>query len=551
MPSMFAPTPSPSLLLSQTPLAVDECAIGKDKRPRQQAPGAWPPVALTLLVFGTVWLALLSFVSLSPPTDNIEQLTWVHSLEGGYYKHPPLPTWLLWIPVRLFGINALTSYAVGAACTLASMAVMWRLLCRLRDERYATIALLAALCITFYNGRLYYYNHNVVLMVFVAASAATYWQAFRTGLTRWWVALGLTMGLGALAKYQMAVSVACIVAFWLHQRSWRVLSQRRGLLLATLVSMLVFAPHVLWLRAHDFAPIQYATSSSLGVHLQGLRRWIESTHWLTDQLLNRALPAWILLGLTVFHVRRQAPRSQALPNKMPPEPDAASRVFLLMYGFGPLVFMFAMGLLTGAELQLHWGTPFLLFAVPAAMELAGRHVAWRAVSMRPVYLTFAALQVVLLLVDGLTSPRGPAALQDGHWRTFDSAALARAIEGPARAELNGRICVVSGPPAVAGALALQLADHPEVLIDGRYDRSPWVSPSVVSRCGELMVREGPLLAGWTAAGPRFPSLSWYAERPAGAPAQNFAQAPTRPSLAGKKPLHRLLPGQHARARAAG
>ena len=512
-----------------------------------QTPGAWTPVALTLLVFGLAWLALLSFVSLSPPTDNIEQLTWVHSLEGGYYKHPPLPTWLLWIPTRLFGINALTSYAVGAACTLASMAVMWRLLCRLRGERYATIALLAALCITFYNGRLYYYNHNVVLMVFVAASAAIYWQAFRTGLTRWWVALGLAMGLGALAKYQIAVSVACILAFWLQQRSWRVLSQRRGFLLATLVSMLVFAPHVVWLRAHDFAPIQYATSSSLGVHLQWLPRWLDSAHWLTDQLLNRALPAWMLLGLTVFHLRRQAPRSQVLASVQATETDAARRAFLLIYGFGPLVFMVAMGLLTGAELQLHWGTPFLLFAVPAAMELAGQQVAWRAVSMRPVYLSFVALQTVLLLQDGLTSPRGPAALQDGHWRTFDSLALARAVEGPARAELNGRICVVSGPPAVAGALALRLKDHPEVLIDGRYDRSPWVSPSLVSRCGALVVREGRLLTGWTAVGPRFPTLSWYAEPPANAPVQTVAQAPSRPSPAGKTQLRRLLPIPHVRA----
>lgn len=42
-------------------------------------------VTVTLLLFGAVWLALLSYTSLSPPTDNIEQLTWVHSMEGGYY----------------------------------------------------------------------------------------------------------------------------------------------------------------------------------------------------------------------------------------------------------------------------------------------------------------------------------------------------------------------------------------------------------------------------------------------------------------------------------
>ena len=70
---------------------------------------------MLLLLFGAVWLAHLSYTSLSPPTDNIEQLTWVGALEGGYYKHPPLPTWLFWVPVQLFGVTAWTSYVVGAA----------------------------------------------------------------------------------------------------------------------------------------------------------------------------------------------------------------------------------------------------------------------------------------------------------------------------------------------------------------------------------------------------------------------------------------------------
>ena len=37
------------------------------------SPGQW--IALLLLVFGAAWLAHLSYTSLSPPTDNIEQLT--------------------------------------------------------------------------------------------------------------------------------------------------------------------------------------------------------------------------------------------------------------------------------------------------------------------------------------------------------------------------------------------------------------------------------------------------------------------------------------------
>ncbi|MEO7106865.1 MAG: glycosyltransferase family 39 protein, partial [Rhodoferax sp.] len=121
--------------------------------------GVWPRlrlgpqtlVALLLLSFAAVWLTHLSYVSLSPPTDNIEQLTWVNSLEGGYYKQPPLPTWLFWLPVKLFGASVWTSYVAGAVCTLGAIALLWRLLCEVRGLRYATLALLAVLCITYYN----------------------------------------------------------------------------------------------------------------------------------------------------------------------------------------------------------------------------------------------------------------------------------------------------------------------------------------------------------------------------------------------------------------
>ena len=74
-------------------------------------------VAIGLTLFAAVWLSVLAFTSLSPPADNIEQLTWVRSLEWGYYKHPPLPTWLLWLPVKVFGLSAWASYGVGAVMT--------------------------------------------------------------------------------------------------------------------------------------------------------------------------------------------------------------------------------------------------------------------------------------------------------------------------------------------------------------------------------------------------------------------------------------------------
>ena len=411
----------------------------------------------------------------------------------------------------------MVSYVAGATCTLASLALMWGLLHRLRGPRYAAVALMAALCITYYNGRLYYYNHEVVLMLFVAASASLYWQAHSTGRTQWWVALGVALGLGALAKYQMAVAAICIVVFWSWRGGWRVLPQRRGLLLAALVALIVFSPHIVWLRSHDFGPIHYASASALDARHPWSQRWLDSIGWLGSQLVNRALPALLLLASATRGRRRHsAPAGRGSPTNA--RIGHGSRVFLLIWGIVPLLFVPAMGMLTGADLQKHWGTPFLMLAVPAAMELSASVVDWQRVAPRSLVGAFLVLQSLLLTETQLSSPSGPTALQDHRWRAFDSLALAKAIEAPARRALGGRICLVSGPPEATGALALRLRDQLLVLIDGRLDRSPWVDPQLARRCGVLRLREGGPRAGWIPLGPAFPQLSWQIAAPGRAPA---------------------------------
>lgn len=469
--------------------------------------------SLLLLLFGAVWLAHLSYTSLSPPADNIEQLTWVTSIEGGYYKHPPLPTWLFWWPVRMFGATAWTSYVVGAACTLGAMALLWRLLSEMRGSRYATIALLADLCVTYYNGRLYYYNHNTVLMVFVTLSAVCCWKAHVTGRLGWWMVLGAALGLGALAKYQIAVTGACVLVFWLHQRGWRDPVQRQGLLLATLIALLILSPHIGWLRTHDFGPINYAIGSSLGAHLDPTIRVGSSLHWFVDQVFNRALPAWILLGATVHLARRRRSNLFGSTARRTPWQRDTGRALLLTWGLVPLLFMPLVGVLFGADLQLQWGTPFLLFAVPAAMELAASRVRWQQISLQPAAWVFVAVQALLMLLSQITSPHGIPSLRDGHWRSFDGAALAQVLERPARAALGGKIEIVSGPAATAGALALALTDKPRVLIDGAADRSPWLSAQEVRRLGALEVGPAGSLPGGAPVGDRFPGLAWRVLKP--------------------------------------
>ena len=134
--------------------------------------------------------------------------------------------------------------------------------------------------------------------------------------------------------------------------------------------------------------------------------------------------------------------------------------------------------------------------------------------MRAALKVFARLQFLLLMLSHVTSPRGIAALQDHHWRAFDSAELANALERPARAALGGKIDVVSGPAAPAGALALKLEDRPRVMIDGRVDRSPWITSDMAKQCGVLELAFAGSLPGSLPVGKAFPGLTWRVTRPA-------------------------------------
>ncbi|MFY4025625.1 glycosyltransferase family 39 protein, partial [Achromobacter xylosoxidans] len=258
-------------------------------------PGLWQ-TGIGMAVFALAWLWLSNRIVLVPPTDNIEQLIWVRSLEWGYYKHPPLPTWLLWPVVRLLGWNAWATYVLGAACTLGAFALLWNMLRGMRGEAYAATAALAGLCITFYNGRLYFYNHEIVLIPLVAGCAAACWQAYSTRKIGWWVVLGVCLGLGALAKYQAAVAGLAVLAFWCRRKAWRDPMHRFGLQVAGLTALAVFAPHLIWLIHHDLEPLRYAMSSSLAAGLPWSGRAHEIARWWGDQLLNRALPAWVFLA---------------------------------------------------------------------------------------------------------------------------------------------------------------------------------------------------------------------------------------------------------------
>jgi hypothetical protein len=381
------------------------------------------------------------------------------------------------------------------------------------------IALLAASCTTYLNWGLSIYNHNSVLQLVSTLCALAAWAAIVE--RRWvgWVAVGIAFGLGALTKYQVAVTAVSLLLFFVMQGGLRDARQRSGLLLAALIALAMFSPHLAWLRSHDFGPIGYATESAFGLGLSPGARVEVAAKWVADQLFNRALPAWLLLAyaatrLRTVQVRHAAAAGPARHAAEPPDAMrfAAGRSLILAWGLVPLAFMPLTCLIAGADLPLHWGATFLIFLVPAAMELAPG-IDWSAVPSRRLLTPFVVVQVVLLFGYLMTSAIGPAQFHRGRWRDVDFRSIAAAIETPARAALGGPVRIVSGRTDVAGAIALNLPEQPWVLVDGRADRSPWVPPGAVEENGAVEVGPSTELPAGTPFGPKYPDWSWQIRPP--------------------------------------
>ena len=105
----------------------------------------------------------------------------------------------------------------------------------------------------------------------------------------------------------------------------------------------------------------------------------------------------------------------------------------------------------------------------------------------------------------------------------DPKPVARALEA-IRGTLGGPIRILSGPPAVAAAVALELPEHPLVLIDGRRDESPWVSKAMERAGGVVEIGATGELPGGHPLGSALPGWSYRA-----LPSSRSPKKPSAPS----------------------
>jgi hypothetical protein len=433
--------------------------------------------ALGMVVMWAVWAGYFNTAQFG---DNIEQFNWAQSLELGYHKHPPLPSWALGSVIRLFGASVYWAYLLATLCLLGTALLTWQIGRELVGERAAAAAIvLWGLNMTF-SQRVQLYNHNTVLVLFMAAST---WFAMRASRARrdaplWWLATGLAAGAATLSKYQALVPLAGLLFALVASGRVRHRSQWGGLLFAVVVMGVVCAPHAVWVAQHDFSTLRYASEAI------EVASWRQRFGFVVSFFANQVRlwsPALLAIGLCWAWARLAPKGDERLSPAQAPAADL--QIWLIGLLWAGIVVLIVMALAAGASLRNHWGVQGLQFfclwlawrwqrraaidlrrLVGVALVIHGASLAWYAAEHEDPTTVLTSRRI-----DTMYPARRLARTAVAHWAATTECPL-RYVEG-----------------SVFDAGLVSLYSGGQVMVFDSDRATPWVRPEDLQRDGALFV----------------------------------------------------------------
>jgi 4-amino-4-deoxy-L-arabinose transferase-like glycosyltransferase len=226
-----------------------------------------PYLATTLLIVGA--LTFLRLVGLRYSVvdlfyDEAQYWSWSRDLALGYYTKPPLLAWVIAAAERVCGSDEWCVRAPSPLFHGATSLVVFAIGRRLYDERAGFwAALLTALGTgVVFSSRII--STDVPLLFFWAIALLAFVNILAGPSRTWATILGVSIGLGLLAKYAMIYFLPGMALAALFSKRARLVFGRSDIWLALLLAALVVAPNIAWNAANSFATFQHTGGLVIG-----------------------------------------------------------------------------------------------------------------------------------------------------------------------------------------------------------------------------------------------------------------------------------------------
>ncbi|HWA96608.1 MAG TPA: glycosyltransferase family 39 protein [Terracidiphilus sp.] len=230
--------------------------------------------------------------------DEWQFLSEARHLDWGFVPFPPFDPFLEHIGLSLFGLSLVGLRMFSVIAQFIALIVSSLMAKELGGNRWAQAVTLICVGLSplplFHATEFQYSSFDFLWWVLAAYFIIC---LLKSENQRWWIAIGITLGLGMQTKYSIAFFIAGILAGLLFTSARRSLAS--GWFYAGLaVGFLIFLPNLLWLIHHDF--ISYTFLQHIHKRDVAIGR---GANFLRNQLymnVNAAAAPLVIAGLIAF-----------------------------------------------------------------------------------------------------------------------------------------------------------------------------------------------------------------------------------------------------------
>lgn len=291
--------------------------------------------------------------------DESYMVTAGRVLSLGYFDHPPASWWLSWSAAHLFGTEAPWAVRLPFILLFAlSQVLMWRVTCRLADQRaafWAVVALNLSPVFGITTGT-WVLPDGPLDTALLAAALCLLHALPATGRRAlgWWAATGLCAGLALFSKYSAVLTIGGAFLYLIASSRHRPWLARPEPYVAALLALAVFSPVLIWNATHGWASFAFQGDRASGLRFRPLM----PLQVLAGEALF-VLP-WVWLPMMILFLRGFRENWEER---------------LLVWLAAPPIVAFALiAAWSSQRVLFHWAAPGYLMLFP----LLGRAIAERA-----------------------------------------------------------------------------------------------------------------------------------------------------------------------------
>lgn len=340
--------------------------------------------AIVLIVMTWLRIEALRLSPLGLYFDEAQYWMWSRSFDWGYFTKPPLVAWVIGATTAVFG-DAEWAVRLGAplahAVAATALFVLGRSMYGAWPGFWAGFGWLMLPGVWFSSSLI---STDAMLLPLWAIALLAMWRMVATRAWVWAAVLGIAIGVGAQAKYAMFYFFLCtaLAAWWLEPVR-QALAQGRGVL-ATLLSLIVIAPNLIWNVQNGFVTARH-TADNARLDITDMFNLDELLEFIGGQA---GVIGPIIFLVLIWVLWRAARRSEGL---------STEEKFLLAYILPPFIIVSGIAFISRAN--ANWAAvayPALLLLVTGSLFSSASGRRWLMIATAvnaAIGLGFAAIVV--------------------------------------------------------------------------------------------------------------------------------------------------------------